>query len=82
MYMRVGINKTYQVQLRGPCPGLNRGGVHLVHKVTSDTVCTPLDFDLRVADNGVPMPAIQCPVASYRLMTPAEVAALPPKLKP
>lgn len=82
MYMRMRTRDVYEVRLRGACPQLRHVGVHLVHKVTSDTVCTPLDFDLRVADNGVPMPAVMCPVASYRQMTPAEVAALPPKLRP
>lgn len=82
MYMRVRLHDVYEVGFRGACPGLNRIGVHLVHKVTSDTVCTPLDFDVRVADAGSQMPAIMCPVASYRLMSPAEVAALPPKLRP
>lgn len=82
MYMKVRINQVYEVQLRGACPALKRIGVHLVHKVSSDTVCSPLDFDLRVADNGVPMAPISCLVGSYRLMSPAEVAALPPKLRP
>ena len=83
MYMRMRMPRdVYEVRLRGACPQLKHVGVHLVHKVTSDTVCTPLDFDLRVADNGSPMPAIMCPVASYRKMSPAEVAALPPKLRP
>jgi hypothetical protein len=82
MYMRMRTRDVYEVRLRGACPSLRRIGVHLVHKVTSDTVCTPLDFDLRVADAGVPMPAIMCPVASYRRLSPAEAAALPPKLKP
>ena len=82
MYMRVRLRDVYEVQFRGSCPGLNRIGVHLVHKVTSDTVCHPLDFDVRVADAGSHMPAIQCSVASYRLMTPTEVDALPKKLRP
>lgn len=82
LYMRMRTRDVYEVHLRGPCPSLKRIGVHLVHKVTSDTVCTPLDFDLRVADNGVPMPAVMCPVAGYRKLSPAEATALPPKLKP
>jgi hypothetical protein len=82
MYMKVRINQVYEVQLRGACPALKRIGVHLVHKVNSDTVCSPMDFDLRVADNGVPMAPISCLVGGYRLLSPAEVAALPPKLRP
>ena len=82
MYMKVGINQVYEVRLRASCPALKRIGIHLVHKVQTDTVCTPMDFDLRVADNGVPMAPISCLVADYRLMSPAEVAALPPKLRP
>src|SRR4051812_25132053 len=82
MYMKVRINQVYEVQLRGACPALKRIGIHLVHKVSSDMVCSPMDFDLRVADNGVPMAPISCLVGSYRLLSPAEAAALPPKLRP
>lgn len=45
----------------------------------SNLVCSATDIDLKVAHGGVPSP---CIIGSIRQLTPAEVAAIPPKLKP
>lgn len=82
MYFRVGMRDVYLADLQGSCPMLRSPGVHLVNKVTNDMICSPIEFDLRVADNIPGFAAIPCLVRSYRMLSPAEANALPPKLKP
>lgn len=82
MYFRVGMRDVYLAELQGACPMLRSPGAHLVNKVTSDMICSPIEFDLRVSDNTPGFPAMPCLVKSYRLLSPAEAMALPPKLKP
>lgn len=82
MYFRVGLRDVYLAELQGSCPMLRSPGAHLVNKVTNDMICSPIEFDLRVSDNTPGFPAVPCLVKSYRLLSPAEVQALPPKLKP
>lgn len=82
MYLRARIRDVYEVRLRAACPALRRIGVHLVHQVDSDTVCSATAFDLRVGDANSGFPPIQCQVESFRALSPEEIAALPKNLRP
>lgn len=82
MYFRVGMRDVYLAELQGSCPMLRSPGAHLVNRVTSDMICSPIEFDLRVGDSSPGFAPVPCLVKSYRLLTPQEAAALPPKLKP
>jgi len=82
IYYRVGIRDVYYAELQDSCPMLRSPNSHLVNKVTTDLICTPIEFDLRVSDNTPGFPAVPCLVKSFHKLTPEEAKALPPKLKP
>lgn len=82
IYYRVGLRDVYYAELAGACPTLRQPDVHLVNKVTNDLICSPIEFDLRVSDNIRGFAPIPCIVKSYRMLSPEEAQALPPKLKP
>jgi hypothetical protein len=82
IYYRVGIRDVWFAQLASACPMLRQPSTHLVNKVTNDLICSPVEFDLRVSDDIRGFPAVPCIVTSFRQLSPAEVAALPPKLRP
>ena len=81
IYLGITGNKVYRLDLAGSCPELNWPDVHLVSRVRGgDTICGPLDFDLKVAEPGGP--ATPCIVKNMTLMTPDEAAALPRGVRP
>ena len=81
IYLRVGVNTFYRVDLAARCTSLPYEGNHLVISPTpgSDMICRPLDLDLKVSENGVREP---CFVKSITRLTPEEAAAIPRKAKP
>jgi hypothetical protein len=80
IYIRVGINRFYRIDFSDSCPTLNAPNVHLVTRSVNDLVCSAIDLDIKVADSpGFPVP---CIVNAITPMSPADVAALPKKLKP
>lgn len=81
IYIRVGVRDVYKLDLSSACPELQMPDAHLVtHIRGSDSICSPLDLDLRVSDmHGFATP---CIVSAITPLSPAEAAALPPKLKP
>jgi hypothetical protein len=82
LYYKVGLHDIWYAELQGSCPMLRQPGVHLVNKVSNDMICSPIEFDLRVADNIRGFAPTPCLVKSYHMLSPEEAAALPPKLKP
>ena len=83
MYLRVGVKDFYKVQTSGTCAV---GGIRDNTIITStasgtDLVCRPIDLNLKVRSSGGGI-VTPCIVSSIAPMTPAEVAALPPKVKP
>ena len=81
MYVSVNNDRYYRVDFRQPCSGLSYVGARLITKFNGpDSVCGPLDWDLQVADRQGSRQA--CIVNSMTRMTPAEVAAIPPKFRP
>jgi Family of unknown function (DUF6491) len=81
MYVRVGANRYYRLDMAGTCPALRWPSAFLITTFRGPTsICSHLDWDLKVSEpNGIPTP---CIVQKMTPMTPAEAAALPPAEKP
>ena len=84
IYIRVNLNDYYRLDMAGSCPELTFPDPHLITKTRGpDTVCSALDWDLRVADGTGPGSfAVPCIVKAMTKLTPAEAAAIPKKYKP
>ncbi len=84
IYIRVHLNDYYRLDMASSCPVLTFPDPHLVTRVNGpDTICTALDWDLRVADGSGPGSfAVPCIVEKMTKLTPAEAAAIPKKFKP
>jgi hypothetical protein len=77
IYLRVGANRIYRLDLSAGSSSLQDGGMHLVNRIQgSDWICSPLDLQLEVADDhgGFREGLI---VKSITLLTPDEVKAIP-----
>jgi hypothetical protein len=81
LFLRMDNNDVYRVDLIPGSHARKYPGTFLVNQVRgSNWICSHLDLDLTLADDiGVRQPLI---ARSMRLMSPAEVAALPPKERP
>ncbi len=82
IYIRVGVNRFYRLDLSVPCPPLQFPDVHLVSVFRgTDTICAPIDWDLRVSQfpQGI---TEQCIVKSMTRLTPEQVSAIPPRFRP
>ena len=81
LYMKVRNRDVYRVDLAFGTSQLTSPGVHLVSVVRGpDSVCGPLDLDLRVGDGfGMPIPIR---AKSITKLTPEQVEALPKKDRP
>jgi len=82
IYIRVGTNVYYRLDLSAPCPELLKPGFHLTMRMSgSDNICTASDWNLTVTDNlgGIRVP---CMVKTMTRLSDAEAAAIPPKFKP
>ncbi|MEI9885853.1 MAG: DUF6491 family protein [Rhizomicrobium sp.] len=82
IYIRVNLNRYFRLDLSSTCPQLLWPGVYLVTKWHgSNLVCSPLDWDIQVAQNpGGVMGA--CIVKTMTALTPEEAAAIPKAFKP
>jgi uncharacterized protein DUF6491 len=82
LIIRVRTSNYYRLDLAQECPAATWPGAHLIMNVRGpNTICTALDWDLRVSTNPNGM-ITPCIVKTMTLMTPAEVAALPKGAKP
>lgn len=80
--IRVSLNHFYRLDLSTPCPALTFPDSHLVSVFHgSDTICRPIDWDIRVAQPPAGVTE-QCIVQAMTPMTPEQVAALPPRFRP
>ena len=79
--MKVRGRDVYRVDLAYGSSQLTWPGTHLVSVVRGpDSVCHPLDLDLRVSDGfGMPLPIRAKTITK---LTPEEVQALPKKYRP
>lgn len=78
LLLRVNLHDIWRVDLASECGMLTSPGVHLVTEVRgTDQICTAIDLDLKVADQGgfnVP-----CFVKTIRQLSKEEAAAVPKK---
>lgn len=80
IYLRVNVNDIYKVDLSAGSNMLLWPDSHLVNEVRGpDTICSPLDLDLKVVEDGVVEPLI---VKAITRLTPDQVAAIPKKFLP
>jgi hypothetical protein len=82
IYLRVNMNEVYELDLSAGSNQLQEADMHLVSRIEgSDWICSPLDLQLEVADDhgGFREPLI---VKSITRLTPDQVKAIPPKLRP
>jgi hypothetical protein len=80
MYIDVGGNETYRLDMTAAC--MTAASVQetlITESRTGGLICKPIDLDLKVNASGIVMP---CIIRSMTKLTPAETAALPPKLRP
>jgi hypothetical protein len=79
MYVRVNMHQIYRVDFASSCQALTWPDAHLITTFRgSDSVCTPLDLDIKVSDSphGIPEP---CIASGLSELTPEEIAAIPKK---
>jgi hypothetical protein len=83
IYVGVSIRDVYRVRAKSCFVGMTSSDP-LVIATTASTglVCKPLDLDLGVRRGGPGAITSRCIVDSIAKLTPAEVAAIPKKLRP
>lgn len=80
IYLRVRVNEIYQVDLAAGSSLLTWPDSHLINEIRgTDSVCSPIDLDLKVANDHIAEPLF---VKSIIKLTPEQVAAIPKKYLP
>ena len=83
IFIRVGLDRVFRLDLANTCSMLTMPGTHLITKTRGpDLVCSAIDWDLSVSQTppaNIPEP---CIVRTMTLLSPEEAAAIPPKLRP
>lgn len=82
LYVDVGGRETYRLDMSGSClAGASRQETLITESVGgSGLICRPIDLNLKVRlGGGMVSP---CIISAMTRLTPAEVAALPPDLRP
>ena len=85
LYVAVGNKQVYRFNMSSRCLAGRSGNDPLILRPAtgSDLVCKPLDLDIDISSGTGPgAMATPCIVSSIVKLTPAEIAALPPKAKP
>lgn len=83
IYLNIADREVFQLDVAGSCLGGAVSGDPLIivrRGGTGPSVCRPIDLDISV--RGAGGFARQCIVQSIRRLTPAEAAALPPRVRP
>lgn len=81
MYIDVGGRRVYRLTMRGGCLAGSTSTDPIITRQHpgSDLICRPIDLDISISRTGF---ETACIVDSITELAPAEVAALPPKLRP
>lgn len=88
IYIRVGVDRYYRLDLAAPCQSLKMINAHLITKVRgSGQACSGIDWDLAVSDSSGPIGGHMgfkqaCIVKTQTPLSPADVAQIPKKFKP
>jgi len=82
IYLNIGNNRVFRVDMAGACPELTLGDSRIVSidRSGSGLVCTPLDLDIHVSQGGGITSA--CIVHGLSELTPDQIAALPKNVRP
>ena len=81
IYLHVGVNQVFRLDLSSTCETLQRPNAHLITKLRGGSwICSPLDLDLQVSDG--PGAAVPCIVRGITHLTADQVAALPKDARP
>jgi hypothetical protein len=80
--MKTGVSSYIRLDLANRCSMLREPAVHLVTKFDTTMVCTPLDWNLSVAQEPGSSVSQACIVKAMTPLTPQEAAALPAKFRP
>ena len=82
IFIRASVSRYFRLDLAQTCPELLWPESHLIMNVHGpDTICSPIDWDLKVSTDVHGM-AAPCIVKSMTELSPDEVAAIPKKFKP
>jgi hypothetical protein len=82
IYIRVGVNSFYRLDLANRCSALHAIDPFLVTRWRgSNFVCDAIDWDLKVS-RGTGMPGEACIVKTMTRLTAEEAAAIPRKFRP
>jgi uncharacterized protein DUF6491 len=82
IYLNVGNNRVFRVDMAGACPALTLGDSRIVSidRSGSGQVCSPIDLDIHVSEGGGITTA--CIVNGMSELTPDQIAALPKNVRP
>jgi len=81
LYIRVGVNEVYRLDLMNDCNGLTfRQDIALSDEPAGDAfICSPIQATVTYREAGI---RERCPVTAMHRLTPAEIAAVPKKFLP
>lgn len=81
LYIEAGDGSVLRWEMSGSClAGTSSSDPLIMTPSTgSDLICRPIDLSLKVQAGGIASP---CIIKSFTKLTPAQVAEIPPKLKP
>jgi len=77
LYVRVNGNRVFRIDFENPCETATSYTVVLHPFTNNDQICRAIELNVHVRDTGE-----SCVPKSLTLLTPAEVAALPAKVRP
>jgi len=81
IFIKVGVNKIYRIDLARACPDLQAPYAHLITDTPDNSaICSAIDLNLRVSDNGGSR--VSCIPSHITRLSPEEAAALPKNLRP
>lgn len=81
LYIAVGQKDVWRITMSNSCLAAKWSSDPLITRTVggSDMVCRPLDLDLKAGGSGGVSP---CIISKIEKLTPAEVSAIPKKLRP
>jgi hypothetical protein len=83
IYIRVNLNQYYRLDLANRCSNLNWPDSRLITQWRgSSSVCSGLDWDLKVAQGGVRGFAMPCIVKTMTPLTAVQALTIPKKFRP
>ena len=79
VYVRVGVNRVYRMQLMGPCPNVDWTQRLGIQSFGGTQICSGIDATIIAP---TPIGPRRCPVTQITELTPAEIQAMPARNRP